>query len=86
MSASDERVAQSRRVALSDDGKAIRLTIYVASEHRAAVTLDAMRALGLAQQLIAAALPRLSNAAAAPSHSSGEQHEPLAAIPGDATG
>jgi hypothetical protein len=57
-----EVLAASRAVVV-DDGRQIRLTLYSETGAVASVTLDPVRAVALAQQLIAAALPRLSSGA-----------------------
>jgi hypothetical protein len=49
------------RAVVSDDGREIRLTLYAEAGAVAAVVLDPVRAVALAQRLIAAALPRLSS-------------------------
>jgi hypothetical protein len=49
------------RAVVSDDGREIRLTLYTEAGAVAAVVLDPVRAVALAQRLIAAALPRLSS-------------------------
>jgi hypothetical protein len=50
----------SGRVVLTDDGSAIRLISYADAERAAVVELSPRRAIALAGDLIAAALPRLS--------------------------
>jgi hypothetical protein len=49
------------RAVVSDDGREIRLTLYAAPGAVAAIVLDPVRAVALAQRLIAAALTRLSS-------------------------
>ena len=47
------------RVVLTDNGEAIRLTLYEAGDRAGSVTLDPLRAIGLAGELVAAGLRRL---------------------------
>ncbi len=51
---------ETGRAVLADDGAAITLTLYCEAEVVAAVILPPRRAVDLAGELIAAALPRLS--------------------------
>jgi hypothetical protein len=48
------------RAVVGDDGREITLTLYADAGAVAAVALDPVRAVALAQRLIAAALPRLA--------------------------
>jgi hypothetical protein len=51
----------SARAVVSEDGREIRLTLYAEAGAAAAIVLDPVLAVALAQRLIAAAMPRLSS-------------------------
>jgi hypothetical protein len=44
---------------VADDGREIRLTVYTEGDAAAAVVLDRVRAIGIASEMIDAALPKL---------------------------
>ena len=51
----------SARAVVSEDGREIRLTLYAEVGAAAAIVLDPVLAVALAQRLIVAATPRLSS-------------------------
>jgi hypothetical protein len=67
------------RAVVSDDGREIRLTLYAEAGATAAIVLDPVLAVALAQRLIAAALPRLCSPSCNWQPSDGSQNRPAAA-------